>query len=163
MIKWIMGCVTSSSFVVLISGSCSEIFRPSRGLQQGCSLFPYLFLLVVKGLGRTILHTRRQGRINGMSIGRNEHLTHFLFMGDVLLFCLCSKEEGRQYKEILQLFNLVMGMEINMTNSIMCIPMVEAQLRNILERTFPFPTHDVSEGLKSLGYTIKPSNYGKDD
>ena len=84
-------------------------------------------------------------------------------MGDVLLFCLCSKEEGRQYKEILQLFNLVLGMEINMTNSIMCIPMVEAQLRNILERTFPSPTHNMNEGVKYLGYTIKPNNYKKGD
>ena len=38
-VKWIMGCVTSTLFEVLINSSNSPLFKPSWGLRQG---FPYL-------------------------------------------------------------------------------------------------------------------------
>ena len=50
MVNWIMGCVTTVSYVVLINGSASSFFKHTRGLRQGCPLSPYLFLLVAKGL-----------------------------------------------------------------------------------------------------------------
>jgi hypothetical protein len=46
-VNWIMGCLHSISFVVLIYGTPYGFFRASRGLRQGCSLSPFLFLLVV--------------------------------------------------------------------------------------------------------------------
>jgi hypothetical protein len=36
---WIMGCVSTANFVVLINGSPSSFFKSTRGLRQGC---PYL-------------------------------------------------------------------------------------------------------------------------
>jgi hypothetical protein len=41
LVKWIMGCVTIVSFAILINGSTSNFFKPSRGLRQG---FPTLTL-----------------------------------------------------------------------------------------------------------------------
>jgi hypothetical protein len=54
LVKWTVGCVTISSFVVLINGSKSNFFKSSRGLRHGFPLSPYLFLLVAKGLSRSI-------------------------------------------------------------------------------------------------------------
>ena len=48
--NWIMGCVVSSSFVVLINGETSPFFQSNRGLRQGCSLSPLLFILVMESL-----------------------------------------------------------------------------------------------------------------
>jgi hypothetical protein len=59
LVKWIMGCVTITSFAVLINGSTSNFFKSSRGLRQGFPLSPYLFLLVVEGLSRAISEARR--------------------------------------------------------------------------------------------------------
>jgi hypothetical protein len=36
LVRRIMGCVTSSNFAILINGSASDFFKPSRGLCQGC-------------------------------------------------------------------------------------------------------------------------------
>jgi len=39
-LNWIMGCVTSVSFVVLTNGAASSFLKPTRGLIKGCPLSP---------------------------------------------------------------------------------------------------------------------------
>jgi hypothetical protein len=54
-VNWVMNCVTSISFAILINGYSLEFFRPGKGLRQGCPLSPLLFLLVVEGLSARAL------------------------------------------------------------------------------------------------------------
>jgi hypothetical protein len=49
-VNWIMGCVESVSFIVLINNSPSRFFQASRGLDKGVPLSPFLFLIVVNAL-----------------------------------------------------------------------------------------------------------------
>lgn len=66
-VDWVLSCVTSSSFSVLINGEPSELFSTSWGLQQGDSLSSYLFIIMVEGLGRFIKSQVQQGLIQGWS------------------------------------------------------------------------------------------------
>lgn len=53
-VRWVMALVTSSSFSILVNGSSSKIFSPSKELKQGDPLSPFLFILMMEGLGRSI-------------------------------------------------------------------------------------------------------------
>jgi len=67
-VQWIMGCVTSASFVVLVNGSRSYFFQVGRGLRQGCPLSPLLFLLVVDSLSRLIEKANLNGKFHGFNV-----------------------------------------------------------------------------------------------
>lgn len=49
-INWVKECLGSSSVSVLVNGSPTNEFTPTRGLRQRDPMAPFLFLIVVEGL-----------------------------------------------------------------------------------------------------------------
>ena len=80
-----MSCITTVSFSILINGVASPFFHAERGLRQGCSLSPLLFLLVAEGLSRDLREAKRQSSLKGIQISQNLYITHLLFVDDVLI------------------------------------------------------------------------------
>ena len=117
-----MGCITTTSFVVLINGSGSEFFISSQDLQQECPLSHYLFLLVAKGLSKVIHKAQRQRKEKDLTFGVFAKLTHLLSVDNALLFCLCFDLEAKNLEEILSLFCLATGVEVNVVKFTLCYP-----------------------------------------
>lgn len=55
-INLIMICVKSVTYSILVNGGPRGVIHPSRGIRQGDSLSPFLFLLCTKGLNDLIKH-----------------------------------------------------------------------------------------------------------
>ena len=83
-VNWIMGCVQTYSFAVMINGLPSKNFRATRGLRQGCLLSPFLFLRIVDSLRKIIQHAKREGSFKGIRINNTVELSHILFVDDVV-------------------------------------------------------------------------------
>ena len=75
-VNWILGCLSSVQFVVLVNGSPSSFLPASRGIRQGCPLSPLLFILVIEGLNLLIEEAKRQGKIKGIKISARLSLSH---------------------------------------------------------------------------------------
>jgi len=50
-VRWILGLVSSVFFSILINGSLSKNFNPTRGIHQVDPLSPYLYIILAEGMG----------------------------------------------------------------------------------------------------------------
>ena len=97
-VGWVMALVTSSSFSILVNASPFEIFIPSRGLRQGDPLSPFLFILMMEGIERSIKHARVMGKIQGLTLKENSQaLTHQQFVDDTMLQGIPIVKEAQAY------------------------------------------------------------------
>ena len=131
-IKWILQCVTTVQFTMLVNGSLSQTFKPKRGLRQGDPLSPYLFLLCANVLSLALIQAEQQNNIQGIRIGRNGcTFTHFLFADDSFLFFRGDDKSIENIQFVLQWYCSISGQSINVAKyDLFCssnMPSVEQQ------------------------------------
>lgn len=160
-INWVVGCITSVSFVVLINGAASPFFKGKRGLRQGCLLSPLLFLLVAEGLSQLLLKAKREGSIKGLEVAVNLFITHLLFVDDILLFCNGSLIELKKIKEAIELFMKATRMLVNYRKSQLMTEGLNRQEISQLSTILPLDTSKLGDPFKYLGFWFKRDNYKK--
>jgi hypothetical protein len=74
--NWILSCVISAKFAVLINGETSPFFQSGRGLRQGCPLSPLLFILVMEGLSLMLKKGQDEGKLSGVKVSRIVKILH---------------------------------------------------------------------------------------
>lgn len=109
-IRWVMDCVITVQFSVVVNGENRAFFTPSCGLRQGDPLSPYLFILVAKILSKLITGGIQNKVISSLRMKRTcPILSHIFFADDVLLFLKASSSECSQMMHFLRLYNEASG------------------------------------------------------
>lgn len=67
-IQWVLQCIITPSFFILINGAPYGFFKFERGLGQWDLLSPFLFVLVGKVLSRMIGRAGLNDRIKGVKL-----------------------------------------------------------------------------------------------
>jgi len=158
-----MNCLTSTYFAVLINGSSYSFFPSEIGLRQGCPLLPLLFLLVAEGLNRAISQAKSVGTFSGIKISHVLYLTHLLFVDDVLIFSGGFIREAEVLRNVLSLFSKARGMQINDRKSSLSTHLLSEEEDKSPRLIFPFENKSIDDGLKYLGFLLKPNDYRKED
>lgn len=113
-VGWIMECIKSVSYSILLNGEPKGHIIPTRGIHQGDPLFPYLFLLCSKGLNGLIEKAVAGNVIEGVALCRNGlKISHIFFADDSLLFCWARVEDVRKIQEVLGEYEQASGQKIN--------------------------------------------------
>ena len=85
-IKWIMCCISTVKFSILINGSPSDFFGSSTGIRQEDPLSPLLFDIVMEGLSRMLDVAATTSQFLGFSVGNTASnsmmVSHLLFADD---------------------------------------------------------------------------------
>ena len=117
MIQWMMMCVSSVTYSVLMNFDTVRPTVPSRGLRQVDPLSPYLFLMMDEGLSTLIHKAINKGDIHGVQICRGAPVVSHLFADDCFLFCRAIVVEAERLLTILKTYEAAFGQEMNLSKS----------------------------------------------
>ena len=93
--RWITNYISTVSYKVMVNGGKSDQFKPSRGLRQGDSLSPYLFILGQEVLSRMLDRELLSGNISGAKASvRSPALTHVMYADDIVLFSKATRHDA---------------------------------------------------------------------
>ena len=113
-VDWIMSCVTSTSFFVLMNGIPLESFSASRGLRQGDPIFPYLFIILAKGFGHFLKFCVHQGLIHGWKLSDGlPPLSHLQFVDDTSFMGQSCLQEATPFRYALDVYLAALSQKVN--------------------------------------------------
>lgn len=137
-ISQIMRCLSTVTFSILFNGSPRGTITPSRGIRQGDSLSPYMFLLWAEGLSVIIDNANRLGSLTSLNFTtQGPRISRLLFVDDSLIFLKSSESECLTLKRIPGSYGRVSGQCINFSKSAIIFspnvhPERQAYLQSIL-------------------------------
>ncbi|GJZ64172.1 putative reverse transcriptase domain, reverse transcriptase zinc-binding domain protein [Tanacetum coccineum] len=152
MIKWIMACVTSTSFSLSLNGDIHGFFKGKRGLRQGDPLSPYLYTLVMEVL--TLMINRRvssSGLFRYHKHCEELHLINVCFADDLFIFARGDVESARVIMEALEEFKSTSGLVPSLPKSTAFFCTVPNHIKLAILNIMPF-----SEGELPVKYLGVP-------
>jgi Reverse transcriptase (RNA-dependent DNA polymerase) len=120
LINLIMSCVSGSKFTIKLNGGTRGGFiHPKHGLRQGCPLCPYLFIMSMDVLSRTLCRSLEEGSLRSIVLALGAPpLTHSVYADDLVLFGKADREEARNIEKIMEDFTNLSGLKINRDKSV---------------------------------------------
>ncbi|RAL49346.1 hypothetical protein DM860_012779 [Cuscuta australis] len=110
--------LATTSLSININGKNTKPFQTSRGLKQGDSLSPFLFIIASEGFSRTLNNLVLTKKIAGYNLGRNYHpISHLAFTDDLILFTNGSSPNLKQVHSFLRNYERCSGQKVNMDKS----------------------------------------------
>lgn len=151
-LHWVRLCITTPSFSVQVNGELGGYFQSSRGLRQGCSLSPYLFVMCMNVLSHKIDKAAREKKFNYHPRCQSLSLTHLCFADDLMIFVEGSKKSIEGALSVFDEFTKWSGLSISIEKSTLYMAGVAGEEKSRILRNFPFA--DGSLPVKYLGLPL---------
>ena len=115
--SWIKECMTSPRFSISINGELAGFFEGKKGLRQGDSISPYLFIMIMEVLSRLLDVGAVEGKFSAHPLCTSPPLTHLAFADDLLVFSDGSQHSLLGIMGILSQFHSLSGLDMNPAKS----------------------------------------------
>ncbi|XP_062080858.1 uncharacterized protein LOC133785653 [Humulus lupulus] len=156
-IKWIMVCLSDSSYTLLMNGRLQGSFEGRKGLRQGDPISPLLFVLVMEYLTRLLKQVANHREFRFHPLCKHLHLVNLCFADDLILFCKGNYRSVQLMFEGFLSFCNSSGLAVNLNKSQIYLGGVAAEVKlsilNLValgEGNFP---------LKYLGFSLRPTKW----
>lgn len=116
-IRWIYLCISTASFHVAIKGELEGFFTSARGIRQGCSLSPYMYVIVNNVLSGMLDQAAVDGKFGFHLQCQKFQLTHLSFADDILIFTDGSVRSINGVLGVMHQFTGLSGLQINISKS----------------------------------------------
>ncbi|WZZ45150.1 hypothetical protein YC2023_041409 [Brassica napus] len=117
-IGWIMKCIRSVTYTILLNGQTHGHITPKRGIRQGDPLSPFIFILYAEALVHVMNRAQNRGTIHGMQLTKRcPSVQHLLFADDSLFLCRANLPEVGEFLRCLKLYGDSSDQVINIQKS----------------------------------------------
>ncbi|KAK9994753.1 hypothetical protein SO802_024456 [Lithocarpus litseifolius] len=114
----IMSCVSTVFTSILFNGEALDLIYPSRGIRQGDSLSPYLFILCMDYLGQLIEEKCSENLWQPVKASQSgPAFTHLFFADDLILFAKADGVNCATIREVLDTFCNISGQTVSEAKS----------------------------------------------
>lgn len=133
LIDCIKGWITTS-FLVCINEEFKRFFKSSKGLRQGDSIFPYLFVLVIEDFSHILSKMSKDERFKYHWKCQEVDIIHLCFVNDLLIFYKVNKGTITIIKQTLKTFNKWLALKANNSKSYIFLSIVpQVEKKNHIE------------------------------
>ncbi|KAL2905125.1 LINE-1 retrotransposable element ORF2 protein [Bienertia sinuspersici] len=133
---WVMECISTPMFSLVLNGTPHGFFKSKRGLRQGDPLSPLIFVLCMEYLSRTMRRMAEDKQFKFHLRCKAMALSHLCFADDLIL---CCKGETYSIQKILKSFHhfsKVSGLIANNSKTeVYSCGMKEEEINNIIEES----------------------------
>lgn len=116
-ITWIMRCIDTAGFSVLVNGELEGFFSSARGVSQGFSLSPYIYVIVSNVLSKLLNKAVSAGSVGYHPWCREVNLSHLSFADDIVVFTDGSPTSLEGTLQVFDDFARCSGLSINIVKS----------------------------------------------
>ncbi|GJS93810.1 putative RNA-directed DNA polymerase, eukaryota, reverse transcriptase zinc-binding domain protein [Tanacetum coccineum] len=139
MIKWIMACISSTSYSINVNGELHGYFKGKRGLRQGYPISPYLFIVVMEIL---MLMLKRRVRESGDFGYHNrcskQKIINICFVDYLIMFSRGDIHSAKILIEALEEFKYALGLVPSILKSTIFFCNVVAHVKTAILQLMPF-------------------------
>jgi hypothetical protein len=153
-VAWIMRLTSSTFFSILVNGVPSQPFSPTRGIRQGDPLSPFLFVIMVEGLGRYLKASVVEGSLKGLPLHNIQPTpSHSQFVDDTLLMNTPTSQEATKLNSILTDFVEASGMALNLDKSQLYFFNTPVAIQNHISRLLGIPKSSLPSNYLGIPLT----------
>ncbi|XP_026416189.1 uncharacterized protein LOC113311577 [Papaver somniferum] len=114
---WILSILNSAKISIMVNGSPEGFFSIYRGLSQGDTLSPLIFVLIEDVLGRNLSKLFARRSMHYMVRKKGIAPSHLLFADAILIFCRGNPQSLQNLVTILGMYKRASGQCVNFSKS----------------------------------------------
>ena len=123
-----MRCINTAAFLVSVNGELESFFGSRRGIRQGCSLSPYLYVIISNVLSKLLNKAAANDLIGYHPQCQEVNLSHLSFADDIIVFINGSPASLRHVLLVFEEFASLSGLQINIAKSTVFAASIDKQL-----------------------------------
>ncbi|XP_021739498.1 uncharacterized protein LOC110705886 [Chenopodium quinoa] len=128
-ISWVMECVTSPSFSIMINGGLNGFFKGKKGIRQGDPMSPLVFVIVMEYLSRLLKKVVAKRGFRFHRRCKSLTLNHLIFVDDLMLFSYADKKSISLLVRALKAFEGCSSLQANADKSAIYFGSVQPEVQ----------------------------------
>ncbi|XP_075095197.1 secreted RxLR effector protein 78-like [Nicotiana tabacum] len=116
-IKWVMNCIKTVNYSILLNGESVAPFNAAKGLSQGDPMSPFLFAIAMEYLSLLLKDLQHEKSYKFHPRCRRLGITHLSYADDLLMFSRGDSESVQRLHACFTTFSAASSLQANLTKS----------------------------------------------